>query len=128
MAATGRTSTSKYPMRAIEIQHCQAGSVTSRQDGSVKISFVTPELRPSEAGALIAFHGKNCCVSIVPEDTAPESALKVSTERGGKTPSQRLHAVMYLVWRQSQPNAETFEAFYARQMEELINTCKAQLP
>lgn len=115
-------------MKAIEIQHCQAGAITSRQDGSVKISFVTPELRPSEAGALLQFHGKNCCVSIIPEDTAPEAVVKVNTERGGKTPSQRLHAVLYLVWRQSQPNAETFETFYARQMEVVIYTYKAKLP
>jgi hypothetical protein len=116
-------------MKAVEIQHCQAGSVTSRQDGSVKISFVTPELRPSEAGALIGFHGKNCCVSIVPEDVEVEDKISVDTERDQKTPSQRWRAVLFVAWKQGvdKRDNETYDAFYQRQYEKLIDFWKAKL-
>ena len=114
-------------MKAIEILHCQAGSVTSRADGSVKLSFVTPELRPSEAGALILLHGKNCCVSIVPEDAAPDELVRVDTQRQSKSPSQRLRSVLFLCWRQSAAGM-TFDEFYAQQYEVVIDTYKAQLP
>lgn len=114
-------------MRAIEIQHCQAGSVTSRQDASVKISFVTPELRPSEAGALLLMHGKNCCVSIVPEDVVPSELIRVDTERAVKTPGQRLRAVLFVFWQQRGAGLGTFEEFYTKRMEELINAVKEQL-
>ncbi len=113
-------------MRAIEIKHCQAGSVTSRQDASVKISFVTPELRPSEAGALLLMHGKNCCVSIVPEDVAPTECIKVNTERGAKSPSQRLRGALFVLWQQQRVGG-SFEDFYIRQMEPLIDAVKEQL-
>lgn len=113
-------------MKAVEIQHCQAGSVTSRQDGSVKISFVTPELRPSEAGALIGFHGKNCCVSIVPEDVAPDEKISVDTQRETKSHSSRLRAVLFVFWKQTN-SKEQFESFYADKMEALINSVKEQL-
>ena len=114
-------------MKALEIKHCQAGSVTSRQDGSVKLSFVTPELRASEAGACIALHGKNVTVSIVPEDVEPEELLRVDTERGGKTPGQRMRAVLFLLWKQ-QPHTMTYNQFYDTQMEHFIDTVKEQLP
>ena len=113
-------------MKPIEIMHCQAGSVTSRVDGSVKINFVTPELRPSEAGALIAIHGKNCCVSIVPEDAPPAELIRVDTERTIKTPGQRLRGVLFRIWEQSK--AVPFEPWYAQRMETLINEAKAELP
>lgn len=117
-------------MKAVEIQHCQAGAVTSRQDGSVKISFVTPELRPSEAGALIGLHGKNCCVSIVPEDIEPEGKILVDTERDQKTPSQRWRAVLFIAWKQGvgdKREGETFDAFYQRQYEKAIDFWKEKL-
>lgn len=114
-------------MKGIEIQHCQAGSVTSRQDGSVKISFVTPELRPSEAGALILLHGKNVCVSIVPEECAPEEIVRVDTERAVKSPSTRFRSILFILWR-NQHQAQPFEQWYAAHMESLIDAVKEQLP
>lgn len=114
-------------MKAVEILHCQAGAVTSRQDGSVKISFVTPELRPSEAGALIGLHGKNCCVSIVPEDVEPEAKISVDTERQQKTPSQRLRSVLFLLWK-SKGEPDTFDGFYDKQMNVVIEEFKSHLP
>lgn len=118
---------SRNAMKAIEIKHCQAGGVTSRADGSVKLSFVTPELRPSEAGACLGLHGKNVTVSIVPEDVEPEELLKIDTERGGKTPGQRLRACLFLLWKQ-QPQTMTYNQFYDTQMEHFIDTVKEQLP
>lgn len=113
-------------MKAIEILHCQTGSVTSRQDGGVKISFVTPELRPSEAGALIQMHGKNVCVSIVPEDVTPEEVLRVTTDREQKTASQRLRAVIFCLYQQKKPEGP-FQPFYDAEMEKFIDHTKAKL-
>ncbi len=113
-------------MKAIEIQHCQAGSVTSRQDGSVKLSFVTPELRPSEAGACIALHGKNVTISIVPEDTPPDEVVRVDTERAEKSPSTRLRNCHFVLWQQLGSKGD-FNRWHADRMEEHINAVKEQL-
>ena len=116
-------------LKAIEIQHCQAGSVTSRQDGSVKISFVTPELRPSEGGALLLLHGKNVCVSIVPEDQPIPEKIMVKTEREGKSPSQRFRGVLWVAWEQEidRREDEPFEAYYLRQYQKMIDHWKQKL-
>lgn len=113
-------------MKAIEILHCQTGAVTSRVDGGVKISFVTPELRPSEAGALLQLHGKNVCVSIVPEDVAPEEKITVSTALETKTPSQRLRNVIYCLYQQQHVTGP-FAPFYDEEMEKFINHVKGKL-
>lgn len=114
-------------MKAIEIQHCQTGAVTSRADSGVKISFITPELRPSEAGVLIQMHGKNVCISIVPEDVAPDEVVKVATEREQKTPGQRLRAVIFCLYQQLKPPGP-FQPFYDAEMEKFIDHIKANLP
>jgi len=113
-------------MKAIEIKHCQAGSVTSRSDGSVKLSFVTPELRPSEAGACIGLHGKNVTISIVPEDAPPDELIRVDTERAVKSHSARLRGALFVLWDQ-QGRKESFDHFYADIMEKQIEAVKAQL-
>ena len=106
--------------------HCQAGSVTSRQDGSVKLSFVTPELRPSEAGACIGLHGKNVTVSIVPEDAAPEEMVRVDTERRVKSKGERLRGVHWLIWQRQGSNGN-FETWYDACFEAIMSDLKAQL-
>ncbi len=115
-------------LKAIEIAHCQAGSVTSRSDGSVKISFVTPELRPSEGGALLLLHGNNVCVSIVPEDVVPEETIHVDTMRENKTPSQRLRAVLFVSFTNERPAGQMFAQYYEEKMEQIIDGVKRTLP
>lgn len=113
-------------MKAVEIKHCQAGSVISRPDGSVKLSYSTPELRPSEAGALLQLHGKNVCLSIVPEDVEVEEVVRVETERDTKTPSQRIRAILFLLWKQEgQPG--TFDSYYSTRTEKIIEHLKSKL-
>lgn len=113
-------------MKAVEIKHCQAGSVLSRQDGSVKLSYVTPELRPSEAGALLGMHGKNVCLSIVPEDATPEELVKIDTERGEKSQSSRIRAVLFLIWKQDGEQG-SFDAYYHNKTELYIEHLKGKL-
>lgn len=119
-------TTSRSDLKAVEIKHCQAGSVLSRPDGSVKLSYVTPELRPSEAGALLQLHGKNVCLSIVPEDVEPEELVKVDTERESKTPSQRLRGVLFVLWEQ-EGRQGTFDLFYETKINGIIEKIKAKL-
>jgi hypothetical protein len=113
-------------LRAIEIKHCQCGQVASRVDGSVSIKFITPELRPSEAGALLLLHGKNVCVSIVPHDGPPAQTVRVDTERKVKSQSERLYAVLYVIWKQNPVG--NFEDFRRARMETIIEETKRELP
>lgn len=113
-------------LKAIEIKHCQAASVTSRQDGSVKVSYVTPELRASECGFLLLLHGKNVCLSIVPEDVEGPELVKIDTERDSKTPSQRLRAILFLCWRNAGAEG-TFDQYYGKRMDKICDFLKLEL-
>jgi hypothetical protein len=46
----------------------------------------------------------------------------------GKSPAQRLRAVLYILWEQSgKKKYDTFEMYYSVQMERILNTLKERL-
>lgn len=112
-------------MNSIQLVNASIGTVSSREDGSVKLSVLTAELRPSESGLLMSYHGKAAHVTIEPHEGAPEM-VKVQTERGQKSPSQRLHAVLFLLWKQ-EGGEGLFEHYYQRRMEETLSHWKGKL-
>lgn len=114
-------------MNAIELANAEIGTVSSRQDGSVAFRVITAELRPSEAGLVLQYHGKACSVTIKPHEGTPEEFVKVATEREQKTPSQRMHSVLFLLWKHEGEQGD-FHAWYAQRMEKLIDQIKSKLP
>lgn len=112
-------------MKAIEIKNCQCAGVSSRVDASVTVRFITPEMRPSEAGTLLSLHGKNVTVSLVPEDVPPDELIKVDTERGEKTPSQRLRGVIFAHFKESNAEGDA-DDFYRKQMNKITEGYKAK--
>lgn len=111
--------------RPLDIHNCECGTISSRRDGSVRFYIDTPELLASQRGELMGMHGKAVRCLIAPHECA-EAPIEVTTERGQKTPGQRLRAVLFLLWRQQQ-SAKTFDVFYAESMEIQIDKIKQQL-
>lgn len=116
-------------MKAVEIKAAEFGQVRSRKDHSVSFTIITPELRPSESAALLAFHGSAVRLLIEPHDVVPEENVTVDTELHHKTPSQRMRGVLYRAWEQNvnKQQNETFDAYYTRQYEKMLNQWKEQL-
>ena len=115
------------PLRAIEILHAQAGPAASRADGSLRLSFITPELLSSQAGACIQLHGKNVRLTIIPEDVDAAETVTVQTERETKSPSLRLRNVLYAL-HQHENVQEPFQRWYESKLEAIINHYKDKLP
>lgn len=113
-------------MPSLDIHNAEIGTITSRSDHSVAFRVVTPELRPSEAGALMQWHGKACRVTIHPHERAPDEVLSVTTEREGKTPSSRVRAVLFILWKQDGQEG-TFEAYYQSRMDRIIEKLKEKI-
>lgn len=113
-------------LAAIEILHAEMGTVSSRADHSVAFRIITPELRPSEAGALMCYHGKACHVLIKPHEETPDEQVSIEAERDQKTPSQRLRACLFVAFKQSGEHG-SFESFYADRMEKFIEHVKSKL-
>lgn len=113
-------------MNAIQLVNAEIGTVSSRQDGSVCFRVISAELRPSEAGLVLQYHGKACKVTIQPHEGAPDSLITVTTERESKSPSQRIRAVLFILWKQDgQPG--TFDAWYENRMNLIIEKLKEKI-
>lgn len=110
----------------IDILNCEMGSVTSRQDHSAVFRINTPELLPSQAGALMALHGLAVRVALFPHAAESEEPITIKSVKAGRSPSQKLRAALYTL-HQQQEISEPFHPWYERQMQQLINSVNAKL-
>lgn len=111
-------------MNAIQLVNAAIGTVSSREDGSVAFRVISAELRPSEKGLVMEFHGKACKVTIEPHEGVPDEVVTVNTERNGeKTPSQRLRGIIFIHWEQTGREGD-FETFYRQRMSVIADGYK----
>lgn len=116
-------------MKAI-VSQIIIGSFSSRTDGSLSLRAETPELTVTERVAFMELQGKNCRAVFEPMDYAVESKVEIKSVLDTKSPSQRLRAILFVLFRQLQDRkglTDTWEAFYLLQMETVINAYKDQL-
>lgn len=101
-------------------------NASTRADGSLGLRFSTPELKPEEKTAFFELINQNLKVLVEPWDTPPDEMLKIAEKLDGKTPSQRLRAVLFVLYNQ-RGGMNDFEEFYRRNMEKLIDYVKGKL-
>ncbi len=113
-------------MKAIDIAHAEMSSMTSRRDGAVRFSVITPELSLEQRATMFGLHGINVRVMIEALDVPTTGMDEVTTEIDSKTPAQRLRAVIFVHWKAAVERVEhdDFEGFYRRQMERIITGYK----
>jgi hypothetical protein len=122
-------------MRAIRTE-AQLTSFRSRSDHSVGFSGVTPEMSVAEMVAL--FRLQNVLVELVifPKDDHEGEMLDVEKEMEGKTPSQRLRAALFVLYKETENRIkskdpaclmDTFDSFYSQQMEKIIEWVKRKI-
>ena len=112
-------------MKGIETSAVISG-IRSKVDGSLGLSIGTPELNPEEKVAFMSLQGMNVKMTVEPLDEQPTERVKVEKGLGGKSPSERLYNVLFVLYKQAKSNDE-FEVFYKRNMEVLIDAIKAKL-
>lgn len=105
------------------------GSFSSRQDGSIRGSFETPELSSTEKATFFDLQGKNVELFIVPTDEGEVEMMQVENDTDAKTPGQRLRAVLFVLWKSIEgADKADFADFYRKRMEDFINHVKTKLP
>ncbi len=112
-------------MRAIRTE-AQLTSFRSRADHGVGFSGVTPELTATEKCALFDLQNVLVEMLVYPKDAKDAEVVEVRKELDGKTYSQRLRGVLFLLWKQ-EGEKDNFETFYAFRMERLIDQVKLKL-
>jgi len=95
-------------------------------DGGLSIGFHTNELDSEEKVAVMDMHNEAGWLLFQPNEIAEADVPDKQAELETKTPSQRLRAVLFVYWKQTTPE-ETFEVFYCRKMEAIIDSVKGRL-
>ena len=106
--------------------------VSTLSDGSLSINIHTQELPADTMMKIFNLRKKPGMVLISSESISQEEVKLVEEytsefEVGkGKTPSQRLRSVLYIVWQQGDQKYD-FPIWYETQMERIINKYKVVL-
>ena len=97
-------------------------------DGGIKLDVITRELPPEQALMLFSLKGKEgfflFSLNDIQEKDVPKETAMV--EKGEKTPSQRLRAVLFKLYELNN-KGETFTEYYNKKMEQLIESIKEKL-
>ena len=113
-------------------------AISTRKDKGLTVRIATNEIGVEEKAILMGLHSNYAYVAFKSiEFDAEEKELVENLdvdekEFGQKTHSQRLRAVLFLLWRQENENKPThfqipFNTFYAKKMEEIITHFKSKL-
>jgi len=108
----------------------QITKVETTADRGVKLSIFTQELSPADAGTVFQLKDKYGYF-LFKETQFEEKEVEalpdyVPIERNDKTPSQRLRAVLFVLWKQNGAQGDA-DSFYRQKMEEIISHFKKSL-
>lgn len=106
-----------------------------RKDGTYSIKLETQELNPGQVAGVAQLAGKIAYVYVSEKQVLNVSDKRIidnlDPELKGKTPGQRLRAVLFVWWQQNKSSDPTlpqdFERFYEAKMGQFIEGVKQEL-
>jgi hypothetical protein len=105
--------------------------IASRKDKTVKITLSTQELDPEKAGELFGINGQLVTVHINPVGIKQDDISAIESLEfylPGKRPSERLRAVLYLMWKNNPQGFKDQHTHYQHYMDKIIEFYKDKLP
>lgn len=99
---------------------------SSKSDGSAGIRFSTQELSADDFSELKKNLNEYGWLVFRPNDFKEEDIPTEDAEDTEKTPSKRLRAVLFVLWKQNGGKGD-FENFYREQVEKVIEHIKTKL-
>lgn len=106
---------------------CIIDKITTLKDRSVKITLDTQELSPTKAGEIFTLMNSLATVYISPSEITSREMAQVDSiepEMPGKSPSQRMRNVLFILWKQDNQGFKEFDSFYKERMETYIQELK----
>ena len=99
---------------------------SSRADGSAGIRFATQELTSDDWVELQQNLNQFGWLVFSANEAQPTDIPKEEAEDKAKTPSKRLRATLFVLWKQK-GEPQDFESFYRVQVEKVIEAIKSKL-
>ena len=97
------------------------------KDGGLSLGFATNELTDEDKVIASRFHNKFGYVLFRENQFSDSDIPQADAEQEGKSPSQRLRAALFVLWKQRAEPKSDFESFYRQQMEKAIDRVKKLL-
>jgi len=104
--------------------------LNSLKDGSINITVCTQELSPSKVAELFELRGKLATVYISPAEITNKEMHLIDTmepDLPGKTPSQRMRNVLFVLWKQDGEGYKDFPRYYEAKMNSYIEGLKQNI-
>lgn len=101
--------------------------LSTLKDGSVNVTVSTQELSPSKAAELFELRGKLATIYISPAEITNKEMHLIDTmepDLPGKTPSQRMRNVLFVLWKQDGEGYKDFPQYYEAKMNKFIEELK----
>jgi hypothetical protein len=109
----------------------QIEGLTSRKDKTIKVTFGTQELAPSDLAQVFQLNQRFCYIAIKEElfqQEELETIESVKTDlESNKTPSQRLRGILYINYQQDNEGYKDFMTYYLGKMDKLCEHFKSKL-
>ncbi len=105
-------------------------TIRSLKDGSITISLETQELSPAKAGEIFSLRGRLVTVYLSPSDISSKELSLVDSiepDMPGKSPSQRMRNVLWILFKQDAEGYEDFPHYYERKMNTYIDGLKQNI-
>jgi hypothetical protein len=110
---------------------CQFDGMRTRKDKTVAITLGTQELSPDKAGEIFNLNGQILTAYFthaLPNDEEIEIIDSIEPDMPGKSPSQRLRSIFYLMWKSNNEGFKDKNLHYIHYMEKIIDHYKTKLP
>lgn len=101
-----------------------------RKDGSVKLSYETPELAPEDLNFLLGQRNTQGWLLYSPNELQEEDVPPEDSDLERKTPSQRLRSVLFILYKQATDKGTfvgEFQTYYNESMERIITQLKDKI-
>lgn len=115
-------------MRTFQVPATLEG-VSTLKDGGVSVRLHTQELSPEEKAIAMGYQNQFGWLLFKPEqhdEKELEQLEHIRKDTGGKSPSQRLRSVLFVLYQQGSRDT-TFDQFYSMKMEQIIDNIKSRL-
>lgn len=97
------------------------------EDHSANLTFNTNELSTDEKNQILNYMTQEGWLLFAPNEIQDSEVPPMPAKTEGKSPSQRLHSVLFLYWKQVKNGEGDFETFYRSTMEKIIDNFKGKL-
>lgn len=107
-------------------------AITTRADGTIKVTIGCQEMTPNTGGTLLSYRGKIGTVYISLAKVQKSELQQVDELEpdipGSKSPSKRMRDVLYVLFSHAPEGFKSFDEFYKYKMDTVTDHFKSKLP